>query len=244
MSESAAIPFDAAFTGALEKLVSPGKRPFSFPGLVGKFRRATGAVRAGAPWPFSRIGGPLTHAAVLTALGAGGGYAYGRYLHPLVNPDTDPRAAGRVGAVAGGALAALSRIPELSFQIDRYGWGGINKPSAYRTSGSGATSRLPGPGPFDHGFSAGHARDDIMTDRYLTPAQRHSLVSMIPPGRGMVTGADLLRGAAGAAIGYAGAGVAANVLGTVFGIQRTTQKKLRGAGAVAGALYNSGIFGR
>ena len=58
----------------------------------------------------------------------------------------------------------------------------------------------------------------------------------------MVTGADLARGAAGAAIGYAGAGLLGTTLGALFGMSRPTQRKLRAAGAIAGALHNTGMI--
>ena len=50
-------------------------QPRTAPGLVASWRKATGAVRTNAaPWPFSVIGGPVTHAATMTALGTGIGY--------------------------------------------------------------------------------------------------------------------------------------------------------------------------
>lgn len=219
------------------------KRPVSLPGILGAWNRYTGAVppRA-APWPFSTIGGPLTHAAVVTGLGAGGGYLYGRYIHPLINPDADPEDTGRTGALVGGGAAALSQLPGLSFNIQRYGWGGINKAATMGLASSGIYGPRKGPGPFDHGFSAGHAREDIAYDPYLTPQQRSRLMASIPPGRGMVTGVDLVRGAAGAAIGYTGAGLLGTTLGALFGMSRPTQRKLRAAGAIAGALRNTGML--
>lgn len=234
--------------------------------VIGGFRRLTGAVPSrGAPWPFQYIGGNLTHAAVTTGLGAGTGYLYGRYIHPLINPDADPETSGRTGAIVGGGAVALGHVPGLWNAVSRYqdrriaegdrtgtlppggflNWlRGVNKVAgAYRTRGAGVRGPyLPGPGPFDHGFSAGHAREDIASDPYLTPQQRQQLISGMPAGRGMVTGDDLARGLMGAAIGYAGAGVLGTTLGAMFGMSRPTQRKLRAAGAIAGALRNTGVF--
>ena len=52
----------------------------------------------------------------------------------------------------------------------------------------------------------------------------------------------MARGAAGAAIGYAGAGLLGTTLGALFGMSRPTQRKLRAAGAIAGALHNTGMI--
>ena len=234
--------------------------------IIGGFRRYTGAVPSSrAPWPFPYIGGNLTHALVTTGLGAGAGYLYGRYIHPLINPDADPETSGRTGALVGGGAMALGHVPGLWSAAQRYqqrrideadrtgtlppggflNWiRGVNKVAgAYRTRGSGIMGpAVPGPGPFDHGFSAGHARDDIASDPYLTYQQRSRLMSGIPPGRGMITGGDVARGMVGAAVGYAGAGLLGTTLGALFGMSRPTQRKLRATGAIAGALHNAGVI--
>lgn len=99
----------------------------SVPALIGTWRRYTGAVPGDtAPLPFRHIGGPLTHAVVNTALGAGAGYLLGRYLYPFINPEVDPKSTGRRGALIGGAVLGLPRVPELMFQAGKYGLGGIN----------------------------------------------------------------------------------------------------------------------
>lgn len=99
----------------------------SVPALLGTWRRYTGAVPGDtAPLPFRHIGGPLTHAIVNTALGAGTGYLLGRYLYPFINPEVDPKSTGRRGALIGGAVLGLPRVPELMFQAGKYGLGGIN----------------------------------------------------------------------------------------------------------------------
>lgn len=235
--------------------------------VIGGFRRLTGAAPSkSAPWPFPYIGGNLTHALVATGLGTGAGWLYGRYIHPLINPDADPETSGRAGAIVGGGAMALGHVPGLWSAAQRYqqrriaeadrtgvvppggmlNWiRGVNKVAsrAYRTPGSGVTGpAVPGPRPFDHGFSAGHAREDVAYDPYLTPQQRSTLISNMPPGRGMITGGDVARGLVGAAVGYAGAGLLGTALGTMFGMSRPTQRKLRAAGAFAGALRNVGAI--
>lgn len=211
-------------------------QPMTAPGLVASWRKATGAVRTNAaPWPFSVIGGPVTHAATMTALGTGIGYLYGRYVHPFVNPDVDRRKSGRTAAILGGGIGALTQVPAAAFAL--------SKSSAWSPS-TGIFGPAPhAPGPFiTHGFSAGHAREDIASDRYLSPYEKSRLLSSVPSGRGMITAGDVARGALGAGIGYTGAGLLGTTLGTLFGMSRPTQRKLRTAGAIAGALRGTGFL--
>jgi len=220
-------------------------RPYrSVPGIIAAWRKRTGAVPSrAAPWPFSTIGGPVTHALVTTALGSGAGWLYGRYIHPLINPDVDKKKTGRTGAIIGGSTAALLNIPALAYSYSQHGLRGLNKMSEFRP-GSGIFGPAPLPyHPFvNHGFSSWHAREDIAGDQHLAPWQRAKLLSAIPPRSGLITPSTVARGALGSAKGYAAAGLLGATLGTVFGMSRQTQRKLRTAGAVAGALRATGFI--
>jgi len=96
----------------------------------------------------------------------------------------------------------------------------------------------------DHGFSATNARREFGSDPFMSPMQRRTLIQAVPPRSGMVTVADVSRGLIGAGLGYVGGGVLGSTIGRLFNISRTTRKKLRAGGAIAGAVHNTGLLSR
>ena len=288
-------------------------RQRSIAGILGALDRKLGVEK-----------GPLIHAALTTLAGAGLGWGYGKFIHPLINPDADRDDSAHLGALAGGGLGLLMRAPALYDQYKQHGIfgtdgrSGINSTVLSRMAGApeaagkafAAPPPLPGVigqaldvprrmndaanaydlylngktstssfGGVDHGFAAGHARDDTWADAYLAPEHRRLLVSAMPD-VGSVTEADIsrrlyakspsdywpatprgntvvfdrytapqpkARGTVrnvliGAGLGYAGAGLLGSTLGNIFGMSRTTQRKMRNVGAIAGALYNTGML--
>ena len=275
--------------------------------IIGRIQRYMGAVRTpDAPGIFKTYGGPTAHALMTAGAGAGLGWLYGRFAHPLINSDVDPVVSGRAGALIGGGLGFAPHIPTLVDQYRTHGlWGndgrsGINSTIDSRLAGAieaGERAREQGEDytkahdlylngkdasyldPPDDDVSIGHAREDIAFDRYLSPSARHMLMSGFPEGSGATTGRDVARriyannpssywpkaptetritfdqytppapqrggigkGIVGAGVGYAGAGLLGTTLGAIFGMSRTTQRKLRNVGAIAGALYNTGML--
>ncbi len=62
--------------------------------------------------------------------------------------------------------------------------------------------------------------------------------------QGLLTTSDLIRGAVGAGIGYAGAATIGPLLGASFGLTSGLRRRLSRSGALAGALLGSGIISR
>jgi hypothetical protein len=60
--------------------------------------------------------------------------------------------------------------------------------------------------------------------------------------KGIINSQDLFRAGVGAGLGYTGASAAAKVVSSVFGLAPRTKSILRGMGALAGALYGSGVI--
>ena len=100
------------------------------------------------------------------------------------------------------------------------------------------------PPPAEHGISAATSRDYAERDPYLTPRGRSTLLSAIPPGGGLVPPNVVARSLVGAGVGYAASTVAGGTLGLLFGMPMDTRRRLQRVGAIAGALYNSGLLGR
>jgi hypothetical protein len=218
----------------------------------------------------------LTGALVQTGPGAGLGWLYGRYLHPLVNPDVDPDAAGRTSALIGGSIAGAARLPFLINYAATHGLRNINSgPEVLAKRGTSlleppwgtyddvltpqerssvydafpsirSTARRLVSGTADHGFSAGHSRESILSDPHIGPAARRTMADAMRGVRrtGSITGADVARGLVGAGVGYVGAGVLGSTLGGLFGMSGTTRRRLRAGGAIAGALYGTGVLRR
>jgi hypothetical protein len=219
--------------------MEPSNRPYRkgvATAIAGANRILGGQDGPSAFAPFRNIGGPATRTAVLSALGAGGGWLYGKYIHPIIgDPDADSRDTARTGAILGALAPILMSAPGLALNARRHGLRHINSTPYSRTKG-GSFWREPN-------IYAPSARVDLLDDKWLTPRQRASLLKAFPASRkGFISTPDIARGLVGAGIGYAAAGAASTMLGGIFGMAPTTRKKLQAAGAVAGALRNTGIW--
>jgi len=94
----------------------------------------------------------------------------------------------------------------------------------------------------DH-ISVNAAANAVLADPKMTLSQKSvafEVLSNASNGRnsGLITQNDLVRGALGAGLGYAAAKVLGSTLGTLFGMDRTTQRRLSQTGAIGG-LFNS-----
>ncbi len=94
------------------------------------------------------------------------------------------------------------------------------------------------------------ALDTIDKDQYLREEDKNKLYGVInearrtPQGKlkGLLTTTDVAKGAVGAGFGWGAASTAAPILGSIFSLPNGLQKKISNTGALAGALYGSGII--
>jgi len=100
--------------------------------------------------------------------------------------------------------------------------------------------------PFEPGqdhISVNGAANAVLADPKMSLSQKavaFDVLSKAADGRdsGLITKNDLVRGALGAGMGYVAAQTMGRVLGAVFGLDRTSQRRLSQAGALGG-LFNS-----
>ena len=91
------------------------------------------------------------------------------------------------------------------------------------------------------------AATTLINDEGLTPAQKAVTLDMLAkatsksPGFGFTTN-DLVRAGIGAGLGYGAATVTGKILGAVFGLSPSSQRKLSNIGAVGGLLRATNIW--
>ena len=89
----------------------------------------------------------------------------------------------------------------------------------------------------------------IMSDPNIRIEDKAEILSYIDEsagGRkaGLLSSNNMLRAGLGAGLGWAGAGLASRVVGSIFGISEESKKRLKDMGAIAGLLYGSGVIGQ
>lgn len=211
------------------------QRAASVPSIIGgAFRRLGGVPTAGFP-----IGGPATRALLTTALASGIGYLGGRYVLPLFKPVEDPRAAGAVGATLGGIASLAAHSPLLWDQYKQHGLAGINSTPKSRAK----LSRYAWES--DPLVSGENTRQMIAQSSGLSFPQRMALMRAVPDRPpGIIRASDIGRGLAGAMLGGLGGATVGVVLSPILGLSMSGRRRMAAGGAVAGALYNAGIFRR
>ena len=98
-----------------------------------------------------------------------------------------------------------------------------------------------------YGIPVAHTIGMISTDPMLSSYQKAQAINFVqsaqPSGSGIISWPTVSRAAVGAGIGYAAATLFGKALDTVFGgLSSPSQRKLQGAGTIAGILMNTGAI--
>lgn len=98
-----------------------------------------------------------------------------------------------------------------------------------------------------YGIPVNHTIGMIRTDPLMSPIQKAQAISMLeraqPSGSGIIGWPTVSRAAVGAGIGWTAATLFGKALDTVFGgLSTPAQRRLQGAGTIAGILLNTGAI--
>ena len=206
-------------------------------------------------------GGPLTGSLVQSALLGLGGYGAGRlagYFMPKID-------AHRLGIVAGlGSAAVPWAVHRPAFGQNLREWREGGQPwyqdplaflrtmnQSYQKQGSFEKAAFqvstPSNLPAGFGIPVAHTMGMIRTDPLLSPIQKMKALSIVeaaqPKRTGIVSWPTVTRAAVGAGLGFTSAALFGKALDTLFGgLSAPTQRKLQGAGTIAGILLNTGAI--
>ena len=229
---------------------------------IGKLHRNFGSVSgAGAPAAFKAVGGPVTGSLVQGAMLAVPAYLGRRALgwFRYEDPEEAKANARRLAlmGLAGGVALNSPRLMENA--MDRNAPGAQRKDLNWnvgRLSGKEATAGLrKAAGYWDpwnfiddrqrENIPVGYTRREILEDPYMSLYEKSRMLAALDDQRktGLISWADVSRGAVGAGVGYVAGDLLGKAVSTLFGkVSPGTQRAFSGAGAVAGILRNTGAL--
>lgn len=179
---------------------------------------------------------------VMGLLQSAAGGLFGRYVASPVSQWMSPAPSEESRKRRQNVLTALGigagLLPPALYTAGRmYGGEGLGR-ALFRPFGKQSDYISPFPG----------TQNIILADPNLSAYEKAVAIQTVQNAlsqsdkRGLFTVGDLVRGAIGAGLGYAGAGLAGKLLGFAFGLSPKSQKRLRQVGTVGGILANTGVL--